>query len=502
MRFKRQSQILLVLISVVLTIGLVISPSKTRNQVWFPIEPALAAEALPDPLLIPMALFQAPQNSIFGVEMVKINNFRGLDEIIAADAAWVRRNALLWSDVESNEGTYNWSNVSSLDDELKSASERGLEVILVVRRTPIWAQMDIDNNPRTPHFCGPIRPEKIQSFANFMYEAVKRYSKPPYNVKYFEVWNEPDAERGLSILNPDPPYGCWGDKNDPYYGGEYYADVLTYVYPSMKAANPGIQVAIGGLLLACKQGVSNVSCDHSEKYFEGILRRHGANDGGNFFDLVNYHAYDYYFNKLGKYGNGGWGSNLVEGSAFLKKLPFIEGTLENFGFGNKEIILTETALLCGITGFEPMCQTADYENTKAYYAAQSFAQSIDKGFQTNIWYSATATWRGSALLSSNLDPLPAYYAYDFVEDELSTARYKRDLWEYQNIKGYEYDRSKKVIWMMWSTLTDSNGYIIPVSITLPNEPSRVYTVSGSELNNFSGTSLLVTSSPLYVEWDK
>ena len=57
-------------------------------------------------------------------------------------------------------------------NELKTASERGLEVILVVRRTPLWAQIDIDNNPHTPHFCGPIRPEKLQSFANFMYEAV------------------------------------------------------------------------------------------------------------------------------------------------------------------------------------------------------------------------------------------------------------------------------------------------------------------------------------------
>ena len=502
MRFRKLSQILLALALVFIAVGLVFSPWKTRNQVWSQIEPAQAAEEPPGPLLMPLALYQAPHNSLFGVEMAKIAPNKGLYEIIAIDTAWVRRNALLWSDVETVEGSYNWSNVSYLDDELITASKNGLEVILVVRRTPIWAQIDIDNNRHTPHFCGPIRPDKLQSFANFMYQAVKRYSKPPYNVKYFEVWNEPDAERGLSILNPDPPYGCWGDKNDPYFGGEYYADVLTYVYPSMKAANPGVQVAIGGLLLACKQGVSNVSCDHSEKYLEGILRRHGANDGGNFFDLVNYHAYDYYFNKLGKYGNGGWGSNLVEGPAFLKKLPFIEDTLENFGFGNKEIILTETALLCGSTGDEPICQAQEYENTKAYYAAQSFAQSIDKGFQTNIWYSATAYWRGSSLLTTYLDPLPAYYAYGFVENELGKSRNKRDLWEYTNIKGLEFDRSDKTTWMMWSTLTDGDGYVLPVSITLPSEPSKVYTVFGDELANFKGTSLLVTAAPLYVEWDK
>ena len=75
MQYKRQSQIILVLILVVLTVGLVISSPKTRNTVWSPIEPAQAAEALPEPLLIPIALYQAPQNTIFGVEMEKIKPY-------------------------------------------------------------------------------------------------------------------------------------------------------------------------------------------------------------------------------------------------------------------------------------------------------------------------------------------------------------------------------------------------------------------------------------------
>ena len=496
MRLKKTAIGLSVLIVVGLFGSLVFSTSQVGKIVWSPSDSALAAEEPPPNLLLPLVMLHSPHTSLFGVEMRFISWNYGFGLVQQANATWVRRNGLLWESVEPVEGRYNWSNVSQLENELKRANTSGIKVILVIRKTPPWAQADPGS------FCGPIRADKLQSFANFMKAAVKRYSAPPFNVKYFEIWNEPDADRGIANSNPDPPYGCWGDKNDPYFGGEYYTDVLTYVYPAVKAANPSAQVVVGGLLMACKQGVSTVSCDHQEKYLEGILYHHGARDGGNYFDILNFHSYDYYYNKEGKYGNGGWGSNLDEGPAFLKKLPFLQDTLSAYGFANKEIIITETALLCGTTGDEPLCQTQEYEKTKGYYAAQAFALSLAEGIRTNIWYAVTSDWRGSNLLDSNLNPLPAYYAFDFAEDTLNKSRYKRDLWEYPNIKGLEFDRSDKTTWMMWSTLTNSDGYILPVSITLPSEPSKVYTVFGDELANFKGTSLLVAAAPLYVEWDK
>ena len=496
MRLKKIAIVVSVLIMAGLIGSVVISTSLIGRGVWLRSDSVLAAEEPPPDLLMPLAMYQSPHTSLFGVELQRIWIDQGMLEAKEANAAWVRRNGLLWSDIESIEGIYNWSTVSQLEREFTRASERGFELILVIRSTPTWAQA----NPGS--FCGPIRTNKLQSFANFMSAVVKRYSMPPYNVKYFEIWNEQDAERGIANFNPDPPYGCWGDETDPYYGGEYYTDVLTHVYPAVKTANPSAQVVVGGLLTACKQGVSSIECDHQEKYLEGMLYHRGARDGGNYFDILNFHSYDYYFNKEGKYGNGGWGSNLSEGPAFVKKLPFLQQTLDAYGFGNKEIIITETALLCGTTGEEPICQTQEYEKTKGYYAAQAFALSLAEGVRINIWYAMTSIWRGSALLDSNLNKLPAYYAFDFAEDTLNKSRFKRELWEYSNIKGLEFDRSDKTTWILWSILTDSDGYILPVSIMLPNEPSRVYTVFGDEFMIFTGTSLLVTAAPLYVEWDK
>jgi hypothetical protein len=497
MRLHRAAQILLALTLIVLAVGLVFSPLKTRAQIGSSIEYAKAAEETPSPLMLPLMLFRAPHTSLFGVEMIHITDVQGFSEVKEANAAWVRRNGLLWSRVEKIEGSYDWSTLSGLDGELFRASSNGMEVILVIRSTPPWAQQD------TGSFCGRIREDKLQSFAKFMNAVVDRYSKPPYNVKYFEIWNEQDADRSLGALDPTSFYGCWGNKNDPYFGGEYYTDVLTHVYPAVKDANPKAQVVVGGLLLGCKQGESTIGCDHSEKYLEGMLYHNGARDGGNYFDLLNLHSYDHYYGD-GVYRNAAWGSNLGnhmdDGPTFVKKLRFLRETLNAYGFGNKEIIITETALLCGSTGDEYYCQTEAFENTKANYLAESFALTLAEGIRTNIWYAVTSTWRGSNLLDDNLNPLPAYYAFDFAEDTLNNALFKRELSEYSNIKGLEFELNGKKIWMLWSTILDGNGNVQPVQITLPSEPSNVYMVTGSELVNFQGTSLLVTAAPLYVEW--
>ncbi len=81
-------------------------------------------------------------------------------------------------------------------------------------------------------------------FAAFLSEVVKRYSQPPYNVRYWEIGNEPDTPIG-----PDSGFGCWGVNGDPYFGGGAYGNMLKAVYPAIKAANPQVQVLNGSLLL-------------------------------------------------------------------------------------------------------------------------------------------------------------------------------------------------------------------------------------------------------------
>ena len=127
-----------------------------------------------------VAAVVAPQ-TVFGAEMDQITQARGLNQLVAANATWTRRNALIWSSVESTEGARDWNAVASLESELQAASANGLQVILEVRSTPEWARKIAGSGSS----CGPIRADKLAAFGAFMHDLVARYSAPPYNIK---VW--------------------------------------------------------------------------------------------------------------------------------------------------------------------------------------------------------------------------------------------------------------------------------------------------------------------------
>ena len=109
--------------------------------------------------------------------MEQISTGYGLDLIAKSGTYWVRSNNILsWARVESKEGARDWNTQAGLEQELKDAVSRGLQVILVVRQTPSWAQ-SIEG-----YACSPVKVEKIEQFAKFLRDAVARYSAPPYNV--------------------------------------------------------------------------------------------------------------------------------------------------------------------------------------------------------------------------------------------------------------------------------------------------------------------------------
>jgi hypothetical protein len=219
-------------------------------------------------LYLPILMRNYPHHSIFGVEITK-NGF--MDEAASAGNHWLRYNGLLWSEVQPISSTeYLWEKNQTMETDLQAAAENGMEVILIVRSTPAWTQ-------KYPgYFCGP--PADLVAFSNFMRQVVKRYSIPPYNVKYFEIWNEPDVDPYQHAFTPTHQYGCWGDLSDPYYGGGYYGEMLRVVYPAMKAANPSVNLVLGGLLLDCDpRSIGPGFCLSEEKtkapkFFEGILR--------------------------------------------------------------------------------------------------------------------------------------------------------------------------------------------------------------------------------------
>jgi hypothetical protein len=420
----------------------------------------------------------APAEPVPGVELEFLTEQR-LTLAIEAGAYWIRRNAILWSDVERTEGKLNWSVNLGLEKEMALASSQGAQMVMIVRSAPDWAQ-------QIPGvFCGPVLPEKLPAFANFLYETVKRYSVPPYNVLYWELGNEPDIDHAL--VAKDSPFGCWGDADDPFYGGGQYAEMLKQVYPRIKEANPDAQVLVGGLLLDCDpvSPPGDKNCTPS-RFLEGILK----NGGGAYFDGVSYHAYDYY-NSPSSYSNPNWNSSLqTYGPALVPKGRYLRSVLNANGATGKFLINTESGLVCGRDGSEPACRTPEFEQTKANYIAMANVSALAESLRGNLWYSLTG-WRGTALVDQNLSPLPAYQAFKTSAAQILNARFIREITDYPGLRGFELEREGQRIWFLGSV----DGQ--PHTITLPEQPVAILDVLGAPLP--ATTELTVTAAPVYIQ---
>jgi len=408
--------------------------------------------------------------------------------LLATDFRTIPHQNSLWG--HDRSAHQQWENAAALEQHLVDASAAGLEVILIIRGTPEWARAE----ETLGYSCGPIRPSKLTNFASFMAQVVSRYSQPPYNVSYYEIWNEPDVE--ISVLpSPDSAYGCWGDPKDEYYGGGYYGEMLKVIYPIVKTANPNAKVMVGGLLLMCNPHLPGACTSSHPKFLEGILHRNGGNDGGDYFDGVSFHAYDYYFDQLNKYGNPHWGTAWNNGGpGVTAKAKFIRETLASYNVSGKFLMNTEGAILC-----DYCVDDDEFEATKVNFLVQFYNAAIAEGLSANIWYSASG-WQNSGLLDRKLNPKPAYHAYAFAREILGNTSSAEpigdgDILNGTGVVGYKFQRWNRQIWVLWS----ADGEEHPISM-LPGTPAAIYNPLGISQEPFQ--EITIGPEPRFVVWDQ
>ena len=374
------------------------------------------------------------------VDGMEINRASDIDFLSELGTYWVRRNGLLWFKIEPEMGARDWSEAAELDGELRRITEAGMQAILIVRGAPDWA---LDTAGLQ---CGPISSEALDDYAAFLQDAVRRYKEPPFNVKYWELGNEPDVDRNQ--IKPTGPFGCWGDAGAPdYFGGRYYAEMLKVAYPAIKAVDPDARVLLGGLLLDCDPvqppetapGSGERKNCASSRFLEGIME----NGGGEYFDGVSFHAYDYYQGAEGNYSNGNWHSAWnTTGPVMAAKVNYIRTVLATYGYSRKFLMNTETGLLCGRDGSEADCQTEIFNKTKAYYVIQNNSMARAEGLSANIWYYLRG-WRGSGLIDVEQQPLPAYQAYLFNVTILSDTVFVGKVSHWPGVAGYEFHQANE-----------------------------------------------------------
>jgi hypothetical protein len=432
--------------------------------------------------------------SVFGVEVVgAINKNKGVDMMVQAGTSWLRYNGVDWSKIEATPGIYRWDLLDALKSQLAAYQDQQLNIIMIVRGTPAWAQ-EVPGSS-----CGPIKTSELPEFARFMGELVRQFSVPPYNIKYWEVGNEPDAPIASRDIDSPLAYGCWGRTGETNYGGEEFGEMLKAVYPTIKAADPNAKVLVGGLLLGCDPNNppddpnnpgQKVDCS-SSRFLVGIL----ANGNGNYFDGVSYHAYDYYYSN-GTYKNGNWHADLTTGPSSIARDNYIKSVLINAGYPDKLLLTTESSLV--LVASDNQCDDickADYEKTKAAYLAVDYASAIVNNVTVRIWYTAVTAWRYSGLVTNIKTPLPAYYAFKTASTELRNAKYVKDLTSQlpNGVKGYEFTRGNRTVWLLWATTLNST------QVTFNRVPVNVYDTVGQPIT--PAITMSVDNNPCYFEWD-
>lgn len=470
-RWKNIFTISLIIGMVLLISSVIVIPGLARNVIVEMLDSFT--------IYLPGIMNKYPLRTVFGVTVEKIDAASGLDQLTDSGITWTRRE-VIWSSIEPEEGQRIWD--SSLDLEIINAAIREIDPILIIGSTPQWAL-------KTGFNCGAVAEDKFMALGSFAYDLVKRYSAAPYNVHYWELWNEPDA---AGIL------GCWGDPSDSnYYGGYYYGQMLQVVYPMIKAADPQAQVLVGGLLLDCDpvNPPKGMNCTPS-KFLKGILESGAVNS----FDGVAFHAYDYY-NSLGKYGFSNWNSSSsTTGPSAIAKGRYLKGVLAQYGVENKYLMNTETAVFYGPNVMSPPCAAdapADVEITKVYHLIHSYASAIAEGYKANIWFSAIGV-RCSGLLNEDLSGKPAYEAYKFAYQKLRDVTFIRSIsGEYPQLFGYEYQMGSRKLWVIWSK--DGTDQ----AITLPKDPVLINKVGadGIAIQEANTRAVTVGMSPYFIEFN-
>jgi hypothetical protein len=302
----------------------------------------------------------------------------------AAGVRWIRL-PLAWMDIEPSNTTpdhYKWS--QSFDAGVAQWSAQGIKIIFTFVGNPSWA---------ATYPGGPVDKVNKSELAEFMAAAVKHYSAPPYNVEYWEFYNEPDngwefyAEKGWGFFGNNP---------------QAYVDMLATVYGPMKAADPNVQIVMGGL------AYDNWGPDGPfvREFLDNVLKLGGA----KYFDVMNFHYYLAFRATWEPYGKD-----------IIGKADYLRDKLLSYG--------VQKPMICTESGMWTIPSQGGSDELQSRYIPQVFARAMAADLDLTIWFQmidegGPDDW-GFGLLDADANPKPSYTAYSVLSQQLSPAKYVR-----------------------------------------------------------------------------
>ena len=367
---------------------------------------------------------------------------------------------------------YNWA---IYDPSFDLASTLGFEVMVTLGHNPMWAA----SFRRGPIDCVPM-----ERFTDYVTTVVTRYSAPPYNVKFWALYNEPDV---VSFTRSEgSPLDCSGDLEAPAFGdhpAEYVA-TLAAAYNAIKAVDQDAVVLVGG--------IAHDNFDYEGGFFnEDFLDQILAEGAGDYFDAMNFHYYPKY----------DWRWEERTGlPGLIGKTKMIGELMAAYGI-DKPIVVSELGDSSGHP-HDPSNRTLD---TQAIAVIQLFTRAIAAGNKFAIWYNMNdyandPNFGEHGLLDyPDFNSKPSLDAFKTLATYLPGHVFKRPLSRTEmgaaNLEGYLFLEisNHKHLYILWSR--DSTVQ----TITLPSGVSSVVDKFGDPVVH--GLTLVLDDQPVLITCD-
>lgn len=277
------------------------------------------------------------------------------------------RSDFWWAVIEPEKNKFSWAFPDKVVAEFK---RHGFNIFPILNYFSAWSNCTAPNTD-----------EERELFARYVYLVVSRYKK---DIKYWEVWNEPNLAQFWAPL-PDP---------------ENYTKLLRVTYKAAKAADPSCKIvapAIAGL----------------DMPFLEAMYKHGAK---GYYDIFSYH----YYSTEPPEKNRWLEKDLQKIHDFLKK----QGDL-------KPIWITEM----GVTSIAAPGGVS--EKIQADYLVRNYLICLSTGYVERIFWFCLLDWVQDTqappwdahlgLLRFNGEPKPAYAAYKTMVSKLSGKKFAGEI---------------------------------------------------------------------------
>ena len=368
------------------------------------------------------ALFHLP------IEQHKTEGDLRLHQMDILGTRW-GRNDIWWGEVEKKKGEYSWKKADSVFNCYK---RNNIEMLAIICYSTDWLDGE-----------APSTDEERRAFADYARALVKRYGD---QVKYWEVWNEPNISH------------FWQPRSDP----EEYAKLLKVTYKAIKKEDPEA-VVIGA-----------VTSGTDLKFIRKILH-HGAAD---YMDAISVHPYQKQ------------APDSDHRRANLPKAPRLKQMLKSYAAGDMPIWYTE----CGWPTIGDFSEEQQAEYLIKYFTISLGRQNIDKVY----WFNLT-DWgpRGSStgghwgLVYQDHSPKPSYLAFYVMMDLLKNYSEASE-WNpgEKNIHGYVFSTEPGKVFAAWTESGEE-------TISAPENAAGLIDIYGKN-TALEKETITLTEEPVYI----